>query len=710
MSLSVTNPLGVSALQYVKGGTAADRGLAVVGTGYASVIAIANGSPGDYSVDIGCDSCDADGAPLSTTFWLRNVAATPGAIYVTSGDGQSATAGGPFANPLVVSVADANGNVYAGTDTVTFTVSSSSGASATLSPSGPVSVTNGLANVTATANGTLGPYEVVACMTGTSKCVTFHVNNAGSRRISVYTGDLQRVPANTAFSPLTVLVTAGGTPVSGATVTFTIGTAGFTFGVRAFDSYGNAYYGMDSLGSFTGTCVSWSAPASGPSLSGTPATTCTDTSGTAVIHPEANLYADVGGTYTVTSTLVGTDSNTTFTCQNLPEPPALIAIVGLTTASSTVNVAYPQIAVQVKDRFNGTISGTAVTLTSPGNGPSFTDTTLHATTNSSGIAIFTPTANTLANPRGTTFTVTATPDLAPSVSTTLPCHNDPGTAYQFAQHYTNDGDNQIVAVSSTYPLPLAVVVQDQYTNPVYSGTPFLFTVLSAPSGASAAFSGGANTYTFNTNDLGTVTTTLLRANTTKGSLWATASSTGIGSPRSFTLNSVNDTESSTWGVAAVTGHPESQSTLVNTSFQDLWVRVVDRWGNTVTSSQAQVVFTVNPSGGATLVQGTQTANSNSSGYASVPATANTVVGSYTVTGSLQSAKVRTDFPSLLELYVYDAYGNPIPGASVTFVTPTDGATATVATTVVADDSGIVHAQVGAADSDEAPTARASRVQ
>ncbi len=479
---------------------------------------------------------------------------------------------------------------------------------------------------------------------------------------------------------------------------------------------------MDSLGSFTGTCVSWSAPASGPSLSGTSATTCTDTSGTAVIHPEANLYADVGGTYTVTSTLVGTDSNTTFTCQNLPEPPALIAIVGLTTASSTVNVAYPQIAVQVKDRFNGTISGTAVTLTSPGNGPSFTDTTLHATTNSSGIAIFTPTANTLANPRGTTFTVTATPDLAPSVSTTLPCHNDPGTAYQFAQHYTNDGDNQIVAVSSTYPLPLAVVVQDQYTNPVYSGTPVLFTVLSAPSGASAAFSGGANRYTFNTNDLGTVTTTLLRANTTKGSFWATASSTGIGS---FTLNSVNDTESSTWGVAAVTGHPESQSTLVNTSFQDLWVRVVDRWGNTVTSSQAQVVFTVNPSGGATLVQGTQTANSNSSGYASVPATANTVVGSYTVTasvygstgsttlftlqnlvdptpatfsriaGSLQSAKVRTDFPSLLELYVYDAYGNPIPGASVTFVTPTDGATATVATTVVADDSGIVHAQATA---------------
>ena len=110
-----------------------------------------------------------------------------------------------------------------------------------------------------------------------------------------------------------------------------------------------------------------------------------------------------------------------------------------------------------------------------------------------------------------------------------------------------------------------------------------------------------------------------------------------------------------------------------------------------------------PTSGATAALSAASAQSNSSGVASVTATANSTVGSYNVTASVgaltasfaltnnggspasvtatggtpQAAMLSTVFPALLQATVKDAGGNPIGGVTVNFSAPTSGASATL---------------------------------
>ncbi len=89
---------------------------------------------------------------------------------------QTAIPGAAFANPLAVTVTPNYANNPVNGGFVTFTPPAS-GASATLSPSGAVTITSGAASVTATANSTAGgPYTVTAATAGASP-VSFSLSN-----------------------------------------------------------------------------------------------------------------------------------------------------------------------------------------------------------------------------------------------------------------------------------------------------------------------------------------------------------------------------------------------------------------------------------------------------------------------------------------------------------------------------------------------------
>jgi len=95
----------------------------------------------------------------------------------TGGTQESTAIGTDFAQPLEVRVTDAHGNPVSGAD-VTFTAPTS-GPSATLSNGGSATTgADGVASVTATANGTAGgPYEVTAQVSGVTTQATFSLTN-----------------------------------------------------------------------------------------------------------------------------------------------------------------------------------------------------------------------------------------------------------------------------------------------------------------------------------------------------------------------------------------------------------------------------------------------------------------------------------------------------------------------------------------------------
>jgi hypothetical protein len=163
-------------------------------------------------------------------------------------------------------------------------------------------------------------------------------------------------------------------------------------------------------------------------------------------------------------------------------------------------------------------------------------------------------------------------------------------------------------------------------------------------------------------------------------------------------------------IVAVDSTP--QTATVAEPFEDpLIVRVTDVDGDPVPG--ATVTFAA-PADGASATISDETVETDSQGFASVDATANTVAGSYTVvatvegvdtpaafsltntagtaastiaaSGALQSAVVGAAFPQPLVVQVVDAYGNPVEGTSVAFDAPDTGASATFSNDTVATDA------------------------
>ena len=148
-------------------------------SGLASVTATANSTAGSYTV-----AATVTGVATPANFSLTNHSA-PGSIAIAGGNSQSATVNTAFGAALVVIVKDTS-NVPLPGVTVTYTAPGS-GASANLSSSTAVTNASGLASITATANGTPGPYVVSASVTGLASTASFSLTNTagGAGTISV---------------------------------------------------------------------------------------------------------------------------------------------------------------------------------------------------------------------------------------------------------------------------------------------------------------------------------------------------------------------------------------------------------------------------------------------------------------------------------------------------------------------------------------------
>lgn len=236
--------------------------------GLASVTATANTVAGSYAV-----SASVEGVDTPASFSLTNTPGPAAVNIAAQGDGQSAPVNTPFPEPLVVLVTDAFGNAVEGVD-VAFSAPGS-GASAMLSAPSATTDANGLAQVTATANGTPGSYAVTATVSGVSPAASFSLNN----RVDVGTtitggsGDGQSANINGEFlCALSVTVTnVEGAPQPGYAVDFTAPDTGA------------------SATLFNGV------------VSGTTVRALTDASGIASVRATAN---DVPGQYIVTAQLV----------------------------------------------------------------------------------------------------------------------------------------------------------------------------------------------------------------------------------------------------------------------------------------------------------------------------------------------------------------------------------------------------------------------
>jgi hypothetical protein len=193
-------------------------GLAVTdAAGKASVAVKANTVAGAYTVTAQI------GALAPVNFSLTNTVGAAASIAITAGDDQSTPVNTAFASPLEVEVTDAFANPIQGA-TVTFTAPAS-GASAVLSAAA-VTDALGKTSVTATANGTIGSYEVTAS-TGALTPVAFSLENTfapSATKIVIVSGNNQHATINTAFAaPLVVKITdAAGSPIEGIPVQFAV--------------------------------------------------------------------------------------------------------------------------------------------------------------------------------------------------------------------------------------------------------------------------------------------------------------------------------------------------------------------------------------------------------------------------------------------------------------------------------------------------------
>jgi hypothetical protein len=138
------------------------------------------------------------GQSASVAFSLTNLAGSPSSVTEVSGSGQEAAVGTTFPDPLVVSVADQDGNPVSGA-TVDFVVEANDGATATFATGGgqasAVTGSDGQASSPAlTAGATAGSFTVLAEVSGASAPAVFTLTDLPGPPATV-TPELQRQPA-----------------------------------------------------------------------------------------------------------------------------------------------------------------------------------------------------------------------------------------------------------------------------------------------------------------------------------------------------------------------------------------------------------------------------------------------------------------------------------------------------------------------------------
>jgi 5-hydroxyisourate hydrolase-like protein (transthyretin family) len=299
---------------------------------------------------------------------LDSVALDPssGSVIAVDATPQNATVGEPFANPLQVQVLDLNGDPMSGV-TVTF-AAPADGASAVLSDTQVMTDGNGFASITATANNLAGTYTVSASVEGVDTPASFTMTNTAGAAASTVaaTGTVQSATVGTPFpDPLVVSVT---------------------------DAFGNPVQGVD---------VTFAAPGSGASAILSAETVATDANGLAQVTATAN---DVVGDYTITATVDGIDPPASFSLSNRLDDGTTITDDSGDDQQASIGGAFAcALTANVTDAQGAPLAGAAVDFVAPDTGASATlsngvvsGSTVRATTDASGTATITATANDVA--------------------------------------------------------------------------------------------------------------------------------------------------------------------------------------------------------------------------------------------------------------------------------------------------------------------------
>ncbi len=568
------------------------------------------------------------GSPVSYSATANAAAAA--SIAISAGNGQSATVNTAVATGPAVLVTDAFGNPVSGVS-VTFAVASGNGSvtggSQTTNASGIATVTSWTLGIAAGSN-TLTATS--AGLAGSPRTFTATGTAGAAASVAISAGDGQSATVGTAVAvdPSVLVRDQFNNPVSGAAVTFAVATGGgsLTGGSQSTNASGIA------------TVASWT-------LGGT------------------------AGSNTLTAT-VGALPAATFTATGTAGAAANVAINAGNGQSATVGTPVSVApSVRVTDAGGNPVSGVTVTFAVTGGGGSLTGGS--QSTNTSGIA--TVTSWTLGNLVGAN-------SLSASVASVgIVSFSATGTAGAAATMTLSTGNGQTAAAGSAVAVDPAVLISDQFGNPV-SGTPVTFAVAT---GGGAV--GGGNA-TSNGSGIATVGSWTLGPAAGSNNNTLTATRPGLaGSPLTFTASA---TAGAPANVAISAGN--GQSATVGTSVAvDPAVLVTDAFGNAV--SGVSVAFAV-ASGGGSVTGGSQTTNAsgiasvgswtlgNAAGSNSLTATVTGVTpATFTATGTAgaptqvainagnnQTAPVNTAVATSPSVIVQDAFNNPVSGVSVTF--------------------------------------------
>lgn len=574
-------------------------------------------------------------SPMS--FTATGVAGAAVTLVRVSGDGQTAAAGTILPAPFVVRVEDANGNPVSGR-TITFAVTSGGGS---ITPTSAVTASDGRASATATLGATAGTKTYSATSAGLSGSpATFTATATAGTPGSLVrvSGDGQSGTAGSALAaPFVVRVQdAGGNPVSGVAVNFTVTSGG---------------------GSIT------------------PATATTNASGQA--SATATLGATAGAnSFTVTS--VGlSGSPMVFTATGTAGAAATLIRVSGDGQTATVGTALSApFVVRVEDANGNPVSGRAITFAVASGGGSISP--LNATTNASGQASATGTLGTTAG--GNTYTASS----AGLTSVTFSATGNAGVAVRLVMV---SGDAQSGSAGTALSAPFVVRAEDVHGNPK-ENTSITFSMASgggsvSPAGALTAANGEASSTATLGPTAGTQTFTAISAGLTGSPMTfsATATPTGGGS---IVLVS-GDGQSGVVGsslaapfvirVEDTLGNPLSNRTVTFTA---------DTGGGSITPASvvtgidglATAVATLGNAAGANTYTAASAGMIGSPMNLSAIATAGPAAALVKVSGDNQIEPAGSTLSLPLVVKAQDAFGNAVAGVNVSFLAETGGGSIT----------------------------------
>src|SRR5262245_43472308 len=584
------------------------------------------------------------GSPLS--FTATGTAGTATSIAIHAGHGQTAMVGTAVAGPPAVIVRDQFNNPVPGV-AVTFTVASGGGS---VSPATPVMTdANGVAAVTGwTLGNSAGLNTLTATADGLST-VSFSATGtasiASSIAISAGNGQTATVGTAVAAPPAVIVLDQFNNPVAGVAVTFAVASGGgsVTGATRTTNAAGLAAVGSWTLGTTAGLN---SLTATAGTLAGSPLSfTATGTAGTA----------------------------------------SSIAISAGDGQSATVGAALgTSPAVIVRDQFNNPVAGVLVTFAVATGGGSVTAAT--QTTNDAGIAAVG--SWTLGAAAGPNTLVASAGSLTPvSFAAT-------GTTGNASSIAINAGDGQTAAVGTTVAIAPAVIVRDQFGNPV-AGVVVTFAVTAGGGSVSPV-----TPVTTNASGIAALTTWTLGTSVGANTLTATVGGVA-GIPMSFNASG-RAAGGAPVGREAGAGQTVSLAKAVAIAPA---VIVRDQFGNPVAG--VAVTFAVTAGGGSVspatpvisdangIAAATAWILGNSAGINTLTATAGGLAGSpvtFNATGSAdaansmaldagdgQTAPVGTAVATSPTVIVRDQFNNPVAGVAVTFAVASGGGSITGAT-------------------------------